>query len=232
LFYARQRYFDPALGKWISADPIGFDGGLNLYGYTGQNPTNLADPDGLMPIDDWWFGMCQEDRRATAQANAQAGTWAAEQLAWQAVGGVVMRGLGLAGRMVAGQILKRFVSASSGKFGQQCTMATLEELQGFRKAIEARGYKVFPWPDVNDAFLVGRALFINRLAPKWVWLEEIFHMGQPAVRAGATRNNPALRKAAEQEAKSFLLKSAEALGLNAADIAAIKASAATYGIHL
>ncbi|MFN8609407.1 MAG: RHS repeat-associated core domain-containing protein, partial [Vulcanimicrobiota bacterium] len=36
LYYARQRYYAPELGRWLSADPIGFSGGLNLYGYCGQ----------------------------------------------------------------------------------------------------------------------------------------------------------------------------------------------------
>lgn len=47
LDYARQRWYDPSLGRWLSADPIGFQGGLNLYTYVGQNPINSSDPSGL-----------------------------------------------------------------------------------------------------------------------------------------------------------------------------------------
>lgn len=50
LLYMRQRYYDPELGRWLSADPIGFSGGLNLYGYCGQNPISFVDPLGLDPI--------------------------------------------------------------------------------------------------------------------------------------------------------------------------------------
>lgn len=47
LLYARQRWYDPQLGRWLSADPIGFAGGLNLYNYVENNPINSSDPSGL-----------------------------------------------------------------------------------------------------------------------------------------------------------------------------------------
>jgi RHS repeat-associated protein len=41
------RYYDPTLGRFISQDPIGYEGGMNLYGYVRGNPVNAADPSGL-----------------------------------------------------------------------------------------------------------------------------------------------------------------------------------------
>src|SRR5262249_17328549 len=47
-YYYRARYYDPAIGRFISEDPIGFAGsGSNFYAYTHNSPTNLVDPFGL-----------------------------------------------------------------------------------------------------------------------------------------------------------------------------------------
>lgn len=41
------RYYDPEEGRFLNRDPIGYAGGMNLYGYTGNNPVNSADPSGF-----------------------------------------------------------------------------------------------------------------------------------------------------------------------------------------
>jgi RHS repeat-associated protein len=50
LVYNRYRYYDPALGRYISADPAGLEGGFNGFEYAGNAPTRFVDPDGLMPF--------------------------------------------------------------------------------------------------------------------------------------------------------------------------------------
>jgi len=47
LYYYRARYYDPAIKRFISSDPIGLGGGLNTYAYVENNPLQLVDPLGL-----------------------------------------------------------------------------------------------------------------------------------------------------------------------------------------
>src|SRR5690606_9723955 len=47
--YLRNRWYDPATGRFLSQDPIGLAGGVNLYAYAGNNPTTFSDPFGLCP---------------------------------------------------------------------------------------------------------------------------------------------------------------------------------------
>lgn len=44
--YYRARYYDAAAGRFISGDPIGLNGGINLCSYTSNSPANLTDPSG------------------------------------------------------------------------------------------------------------------------------------------------------------------------------------------
>ncbi|NUQ00012.1 MAG: RHS repeat-associated core domain-containing protein [Armatimonadetes bacterium] len=47
LYLATWRYYDPIAGRFLTRDPIGFGGGLNLYAYVG-NPVMITDPLGLV----------------------------------------------------------------------------------------------------------------------------------------------------------------------------------------
>ncbi len=42
-YYVRNRTYNPVLGRWIQRDPIGYAGGINLYGYVGSAPAGNLD---------------------------------------------------------------------------------------------------------------------------------------------------------------------------------------------
>jgi len=54
LVYLRNRWYDPNVGRFLSRDPIGFEGGWNVYGYAGNNPVSRRDPRGLTDAGITW----------------------------------------------------------------------------------------------------------------------------------------------------------------------------------
>lgn len=48
LVYMQQRYYDPVIGRFLSADPVTVleGGGFNRYSYGNNNPYKFVDPDG------------------------------------------------------------------------------------------------------------------------------------------------------------------------------------------
>lgn len=46
LYYNFYRYYDPSTGRYVTGDPIGLAGGINLYAYAGSNPLFWSDPTG------------------------------------------------------------------------------------------------------------------------------------------------------------------------------------------
>ena len=55
LYYYGYRFYDPALGRWINRDPIGEEGGLNLYGFVGNDAIDIIDTLGLTFIAPRWL---------------------------------------------------------------------------------------------------------------------------------------------------------------------------------
>jgi RHS repeat-associated protein len=46
LYYYRARYYNPYVGRFLQADPIGYGGGMNGYAYCANGPLNALDPSG------------------------------------------------------------------------------------------------------------------------------------------------------------------------------------------
>ncbi|WP_411705409.1 RHS repeat-associated core domain-containing protein [Edaphovirga cremea] len=47
LYYNLNRYYDPGMGRYLTADPVKLEGGLNAYQYVDGNPVGWVDPLGL-----------------------------------------------------------------------------------------------------------------------------------------------------------------------------------------
>ena len=48
-YYVRNRYYSPGHGRWLIHDPIGYQGGINLYGYVNSSPVGNLDAEGVGP---------------------------------------------------------------------------------------------------------------------------------------------------------------------------------------
>jgi len=59
LLYYGFRYYDPESGRWLSRDPIGETGGVNLYGFVGNDGINAYDYLGYIKIG---FLHLEDDR--------------------------------------------------------------------------------------------------------------------------------------------------------------------------
>ena len=78
------RAYNPLTGRWLSRDPIGEIGGLNVYGYVGNDPVNSIDPFGLRTEVTIWhpvgwggssFGHVSTDINGTVYSFGRDGMW-------------------------------------------------------------------------------------------------------------------------------------------------------------
>jgi RHS repeat-associated protein len=50
MYHYKARIYSPVLGRFLQVDPIGYDGGINLYNYADVDPLNYTDPSGNHPV--------------------------------------------------------------------------------------------------------------------------------------------------------------------------------------
>jgi RHS repeat-associated protein len=50
LYFMKNRWYDATTGRFLQRDPIGHQGGLNLYRFANGNPVDYSDPEGTNPL--------------------------------------------------------------------------------------------------------------------------------------------------------------------------------------
>ncbi len=109
LYYVRNRTYNSALGRWIQRDPIGYKGGINLYGDVEGGPAGAADATGLQvyigPGSGWPQGSASGVGAYTQELQWQYIQW------WQE------------GNQLSSEMMSGFLSQQFAKTGDNAGLA-------------------------------------------------------------------------------------------------------------
>ena len=83
LYYYGYRFYSPALMRWLNRDPIGEDGGLNLYGFCGNAALSSVDPRGL---DRYMTAFSADPRKDQWHIGVAVDTWKCSGGKWVKTG--------------------------------------------------------------------------------------------------------------------------------------------------
>ncbi len=131
------RYYDPTRGRWLTRDPIGYGGGLNLYGYCGADPVGGVDPLGLQATE-----LIPEAPEVLLRELAEETTENVSRRTSQNVAGRAARSVGTRAATSTG--------ASLGWAGTFCRvtgwgMVAASIVQGYALYEDIRGARVAAW---------------------------------------------------------------------------------------
>ncbi|OKP27170.1 hypothetical protein BSQ40_16785 [Serratia fonticola] len=72
LYYNLNRYYDPGIGRYLTADPVKLDGGLNSYQHVDGNPVGWVDP----------LGLFKRDATGAERSSVNTGTPQLREIPW------------------------------------------------------------------------------------------------------------------------------------------------------
>jgi RHS repeat-associated protein len=137
LYYVRARWYEPVSGRFLSEDPLGFDAGdNNISRYSGNDPINYVDRNGLFSISHAWNKLTE----AVGDAFEDVGDFFEDQ--WH--NGNIQKGLLAAGTLASGGMLG-FGLASGSLMGTQVLAGGL----GFASGLSS-SYEVFSGNRIGD----------------------------------------------------------------------------------
>lgn len=145
LMYYRARWYDSQQGRFLSEDPIGENGSLNLYAYVGNNPIRNIDPLGLklskaecdrlkkqIALGIKNSRAALDDLASVAQAAQEQGAWAQFQDdSFSLAGALIVTAFALE----TGQILgEAFVASTAQQYALASTPGLIPTAAGWEAA--------------------------------------------------------------------------------------------------
>jgi RHS repeat-associated protein len=132
LFYYKARFYSPALGRFLQVDPIGYDGGINIYAYVGNDPTNRSDPSGM--CDGEYCPINVFHPRLDDQVRGVK----------QDIGRHVAEGVAIGGSIALAEVGAVYAAARIGWMLSSRVLSVAERggMEGFRRTVVGAAYKI------------------------------------------------------------------------------------------
>jgi len=176
----RMRWYDSETGRWLSKDPIGLGGGVNLYAFCGNDPINITDFLGLCEsyrngwrdkftenynnlLSDYsgYFGLYYTDLFAIVDFNSFCSATAPSFLSWFAdkAAESQIRDATIAGALFKGSIPQKIAAAEEGAKLASRLSASKAALGTVSKATGAVGWGATVWSwGVRCGFAINAAV--------------------------------------------------------------------------